>query len=110
AEGADETQYQDHCDLSRLERMQINRRLYESARKEVRELTSQSGGRVYPCKRLSEIEPAYTQIAAELRTQYSLGYYPTNEKRNGKWRKLRIEVKRPGLEAKTKPGYRALSE
>ncbi len=110
AEGADETHYQDHCDLSRLERMQINRRLYESARKEVRELTSQSGGRMYPCKRLADIEPAYTQIAAELRTQYSLGYYPRNEKRDGKWRKLRIEVKRPGLEAKTKPGYRALSE
>lgn len=110
AEGADETQYQDHCDLSQLERMQINRRLYESARKELRELAAQSGGRVYPCKRLSEIEPAYTQIAAELRTQYSLGYYSTNEKRDGKWRKLRIEIKRPGLEAKTKPGYRALNE
>ncbi|MBS1809357.1 MAG: VWA domain-containing protein [Acidobacteria bacterium] len=110
ADGADETQYQDHCDLSRLERMQINRRLYESARKEVREVTSQSGGRVYPCKRLAEIEPAYTQIAAELRTQYSIGYYPSNEKRDGKWRKLRVEIKRPGLEAKSKPGYRALDE
>ena len=110
AEGADETQYQEHCELSRLERMQINRRLYESARKEVRELAAQSGGRVYPCKRLAEVEPAYTQIAAELRTQYSIGYYPINEKRDGKWRKLRIEIKRPGLEAKTKPGYRALNE
>jgi Ca-activated chloride channel homolog len=110
AEGADETTYQDHCELSRLERMQINRRLYESARKEVRQLTAQSGGRVYPCKHLAEIEPAYTQIAAELRTQYSLGYYPTNEKRDGKWRTLRLEIKRAGLEAKTKPGYRALDQ
>jgi Ca-activated chloride channel homolog len=110
AEGADESQYQEHCDLSRLERMQINRRLYESSRKEIRELAAQSGGRVYPCKRLSEIEPAYTQIAAELRTQYSLGYYPKNEKRDGNWRKIKIEVKRPGLEARTKPGYRAPSE
>jgi VWFA-related protein len=84
--------------------------LYESSRKEIRELAAQSGGRVYPCKRLSEIEPAYTQIAAELRTQYSLGYYPKNEKRDGNWRKIKIEVKRLGLEARTKPGYRAPSE
>lgn len=110
ADGADDAQYQDHCDLSRLERMQINRRLYESARKELRELSSQTGGRVYPCKYLSEIEPAYTQIAAELRTQYSLGYYPKNEKRDGKWRTLKIEVSRAGLVAKTKPGYRAPQE
>jgi Ca-activated chloride channel homolog len=107
ASGADAAQYQDHCSLSRLERMQINRRLYESARRELREMAEKTGGRVYPVKQLPQLEPAYAQIAAELRTQYSLGYYPTNEKRDGKWRTLRVEVKRPGLEAKAKPGYRA---
>jgi VWFA-related protein len=107
ASGADGAQYADHCDLSRLERMQINRRLYESARRELRELAEKTGGRVYPVRQLQQLEPAYAQIAAELRTQYSLGYYPTNEKRDGKWRALRVEVKRPGLEAKAKPGYRA---
>ncbi|HEX4945440.1 MAG TPA: VWA domain-containing protein [Blastocatellia bacterium] len=110
ADGADDAQYEDHCELSRLERMQINRRLYESARKELRELSSQTGGRVYPCKYLSEIEPAYTQIAAELRTLYSLGYYPKNEKRDGKWRTLKVAISRTGLVAKTKPGYRAPQE
>ncbi len=110
AENADPSQYRDHCKLSKLERMQINRRLYESARKELREISAQTGGRVYPCRRLSEIGPAYAQIAAELRTQYSLGYYPKNDKKDGKWRTLKIEIKHPGLTAKTKPGYRALSE
>jgi hypothetical protein len=110
ADGADDAQYQDHCDLSRLERLQINRRLYESARKELREISSQTGGRVYPCKYLSEVEPAYAQIAAELRTQYSLGYSPKNDKRDGKWRTLKIELHRTGLIAKTKPGYRAPQE
>lgn len=110
ADAADTALYQDHCRVPRLERLQINKRLYESARKELRELAEQTGGRVYPCKRLSDIEPAYAQIAAELRTQYSLGYYPSNEKKDGKWRTLKIELKRPGLIAKTKPGYRAPSE
>ena len=87
--------------------MQINRRLYESARHELREMANQTGGRVYPVKSLEQLEPAYSQIAAELRTQYSMSYYPTNEKHNGKWRTLRVRVNRPGFVARTRPGYRA---
>ncbi len=98
---------QPHCLLSKLERMQINRRLYESARRELREMAYKTGGRVYPVKDLQQLEPAYSQIAAELRTYYSMSYYPTNEKRNGKWRTLRVKVNRPGFVAKTRPGYRA---
>lgn len=110
ADSADSSQYKKHCSIPKLERMQINRRLYESARKELRELSSQTGGHVYPCRRLSDLSPAYDQIAAELRTQYTLGYYPTNEKRDGKWRSLRIETRRADILTKTKPGYRAPGE
>jgi len=106
-EGAVKYEHQPHCLLSRLERMQINRRLYESARRELREMANQTGGRVYPVKSLQQLEPAYSQIAAELRTQYSMAYYPTNERHNGKWRTLRVKVNRPGLAARTRPGYRA---
>lgn len=106
-EGGSESNYDNHCSLSKLERLQINRRLYESARKELREMATQTGGRVYPVKGLQELEPAYAQIADELRMQYSLGYYPSNEKHDGKWRTLRVEVKRQGLSARTRPGYRA---
>jgi VWFA-related protein len=96
-----------HCMLSRLERMQVNRRLYESARRELREMADKTAGRVYPVKDLQNLEPAYSQIAAELRTYYSMSYYPKNESHNGKWRTLRVKVNRPGLVAKTRPGYRA---
>jgi VWFA-related protein len=107
AEGADPADYEDHCQLSKLERRQINRRLYQSARRELREIADRTGGRVYPVRELQQLEPVYAQIAAELRTQYSLGYYPTNEKHDGRWRELRVEVKRPGLTVHAKPGYRA---
>jgi VWFA-related protein len=106
-EGAAVLEFQSHCLLSRLERMQINRRLYESARRELRELSNKTGGRTYPVKDIKELEPAYSQIASELRTQYSMAYYPTNEKRNGKWRSLRVVINRPGFVARTRPGYRA---
>jgi len=105
--GAVMSENQPHCMLSQLERMQINRRLYESARRELREMADKTGGRVYPVKDLKQLEPAYSQIAAELRTYYSMSYYPTNEKHNGKLRTLRVKVNRPGLVAKTRPGYRA---
>ncbi len=96
-----------HCLLSRLERTEINRRLYESSRRELREMANQTGGRVYPVNSLQQLEPAYSQIAAELRTQYTIAYYPVNEKHNGKWRTLRVKVNQPGFVAKTRPGYRA---
>ena len=102
-----ETEHKSHCLLSRMERMEINRRLYESSRRELRQMATQTGGRVYPVKSLEQLEPAYSQIAAELRTLYSIAYYPVNEKHDGKWRKLRIRVNRPGFVAKTRPGYRA---
>jgi VWFA-related protein len=110
AKDALELEVQTHCQLSRTERMQINRRLYESARRELREMANKTGGRVYPVKDAKELEPAYAQIAAELRTQYSIAYYPSNEKHDGKWRALRVVINRPGFVARTRPGYRAPSD
>ncbi len=106
-EGGSESDYTEHCSLPSLERMQINRRLYQSARREIREIARRNGGRVYPVKQTEQLDPAYSQIAAELRTQYSIAYYPSNEKHDGKWRALKVEVKRPGFMANTRPGYRA---
>jgi VWFA-related protein len=105
--GAVETEFQSHCLLSRMERMQINRRLYESARRELREMSNKTGGRVYPVKDLQQLEPAYSQIAAELRTHYSIAYYPKKEKHDGKWRTLRVTVDQPGLITRARTGYRA---
>lgn len=96
-----------HCRLARMERMQINRKLYEVARRELREVADKTGGRVYPVKELQYLDRAYSQIAAELRTQYSLAYYPTNEKHDGKWRGVKVEVKKAGFAARTRPGYRS---
>jgi Ca-activated chloride channel family protein len=106
-EGVKDEEFPGHCVLGSVERMQINRKLFESARKELREMANKTGGRVFPVKDLGKLEPAYSQIAGEIRTQYSLGYYPTNEKHDGKWRTLRVEVKRPGYVGQTRPGYRA---
>ena len=105
--GGSEEDYDNHCRLTPIEKMQINRRLYQTARKELRDMAAKSGGSVYPVRDLKQLEPAYSRIAEELRTQYSLAYYTTNEKHDGKWRNLRVEVRQRGLSARTRPGYRA---
>jgi VWFA-related protein len=107
AEKARAEQATDHCLLSNDERRRINQRLYEMAHAEMAQLADRTGGRVVPVSDIQQLGPAYAQIAAELRTQYSLGYYPSNDAHDGKWRSLRIEIKRPGLIARAKPGYRA---
>ncbi|HMV87834.1 MAG TPA: VWA domain-containing protein [Blastocatellia bacterium] len=96
-----------HCTIPAAERVQINHLLYASARRELREMADKTGGRVYPVKQLQQLDAVYAQIAAELHTLYSVAYYPANEKHDGKWRKIRVEVKRPGFTARTRSGYRA---
>ncbi|HEY6400041.1 MAG TPA: VWA domain-containing protein, partial [Blastocatellia bacterium] len=108
--GAVMSENQRHCTLPPMDRMEINQKLYESARRELREMADKTAGRVYTVKNLQQLEPAYSQIASELRTYYSMSYYPTNENHNGKWRTLRVKVNRRGFTAKTRPGYRARIE
>jgi len=106
--------YQSHCRLTVAERAEINRGLYETAERELDLLAGQTDGRVFPVERLSQLEEAYLEIARALRNVYTLSYYPTNERHDGEWRRLEVEV-RPrnrfgaGLQASTRPGYRAKS-
>jgi len=101
---------QEYCRFPREKKQQITKRLYELAHQELHELASRTGGRVYPVKALQALDQVYGLIATELRTQYSIGYYSSNERRDGKWRTLRVELKAGGLVAQTKPGYRAPHE
>lgn len=105
--GGSQLDYYRHCLIARADRMQINRRLYEAARSELREIAAKTGGRVYAVKDVKQLEPAYAQIAAELHTIYTLAYYPTNEKRDGRWRSLKVDLAPVGLTAQTRTGYRA---
>ena len=58
---------------------------------------------------MDELQKAFDEIAAELRSQYSLGYTPTNRAHDGKFRKIEIKVKRPGLRVQARRGYYAPS-
>jgi VWFA-related protein len=62
------------------------------------------GHAIFPLS-MKEVEAAYGRIAAQIRAQYSLGYVSTNTAADGKWRKVDIKVRRPGVRVRTRKGY-----
>jgi Ca-activated chloride channel family protein len=82
--------------------------IYTSARARIQMLADRTGGRLSDIRRLEDLGRLYAGVAADLRTLYSIAYQPSGErKRDGSWRKIRIEVSRPELLARTRPGYHA---
>jgi Ca-activated chloride channel family protein len=59
---------------------------------------------------LKELDRTFTDLAERLRTQYVLGFYSTNEKRDGSFRKLDVRIKKPNYVARARTGYYAPKE
>src|SRR5215475_2979837 len=59
---------------------------------------------------LRELDQAFTSLAEQLRTQYILGFFSTNEKRDGSFRKLSVRIKKPGYIPRARTGYYAPKE
>jgi VWFA-related protein len=55
----------------------------------------------------TNLEPGLRRIANDLSTYYLLGYYSSNPELDGKYRKITVRVKRPGLKVRHRRGYRA---
>ena len=72
---------------------------------EMKEFATQTGGRYLHTPQGDKLEEAFTGIVDELRNQYTITYYPADKKRDGRWRKLSINVSRPGLTTRTRKGY-----
>jgi VWFA-related protein len=74
---------------------------------DMRKLTEQTGGRVINVgNKFDKLREAFDQIAAELRSQYNIGYTPTNTKLDGTYRKLEIKDKQ-GYKIQARAGYYA---
>jgi Ca-activated chloride channel family protein len=70
-------------------------------------LADLSGGRVFQPTESRELARIYQSILDELSTQYVLGYVSDNPARDGKFRKITVETRRPGLKLRHRPGYDA---
>jgi VWFA-related protein len=106
---ADARDFQDFCQMGLFERMQVSRTLYNLARREMDDLAKASGGKTFPVADLRDARQAFASVAEEIGTQYSLGYYPTNKTRDGRFRAIRVEVKgmKQGAQVRAREGYYA---
>lgn len=88
-----------------LRQNEATRREFKEAEFVLRQLSEQTGGRVFYPSAIAELPQIYEQIAQELASQYAIGYTSANTLRNGAWRRISVRVTRPGLTARTRQGY-----
>ena len=80
-------------------------------RPELKKLAEVTGGLSHFPKNVDQCKSVMREIAREVSQQYSLGYYPANKERDGKWRAIKIAVSQNGNSSKpvarTRSGYYA---
>jgi VWFA-related protein len=80
--------------------------IYSAARTRLQSLADRTGGRLNEIERLDQMARLYAEVAADLRSLYTVAYQPASGRpRDGKWREIRVEVTHPALIARTRPGY-----
>ena len=84
----------------------------EKAEGLLNKLAEETGGKAFFPKELSEVHTIAQQISTDLRTQYSLSYYPSNSKKDGTYRAVKVQVSSGTrrIIARTRPGYTAPTE
>ena len=71
----------------------------------LRSLSEDTGG--YAAVNSNDFSRAWERIVADNSSYYVLGYYPKNEKRDGRFRRIEVKVRREGVEVRTRKGYTA---
>ena len=82
-----------------------------SGDREMKKLTEETGGRVIEVgNKFEKLRAGFDQIANELRSQYNIGYTPTNAKLDGTFRKVEIRVKNKDYKVQSRNGYYAVAK
>jgi len=105
---ADSADFSDFCRMGQFERMHASSTLYQIARKEMGQLAGESGGKTFPAADLRDAQHAFRQVADDIGTQYSIGYYSSNTARDGSYRAIRVQVRGvKDAQVRAREGYQA---
>jgi VWFA-related protein len=72
-----------------------------------KKMTEETGGRMIVANNEKHLAEAFDQISEELRSQYTLGYYPTNTTHDGRFRKIKVEMGNHDYKVLARKGYYA---
>ncbi len=75
---------------------------------ELRRMSDETGGRVFKVDRKHSLDEVFQEIQDEMRSQYAIGYTPTNDLRDGSYRRLEIRLANKDLKAQARKGYYAI--
>jgi Ca-activated chloride channel family protein len=89
----------------RIGDLQESLRVLEASERNLEAITRSTGGRLYRPRSFRALGGVYAEIADELRHQYALYYTPTNPARDGRFRRVRVQVSGGGYEVSTRVGY-----
>jgi VWFA-related protein len=71
-------------------------------------MSDETGGRVYKVDRKHTLEQVFQELQEEMRSQYSIGYTPTNDRKDGSYRRLDVKLSNKDLKAQARKGYYAI--
>ncbi len=71
----------------------------------LRSLSEETGG--FAAVNQNDFSSAFQRVVQDNSSYYVLGYYPKNERRDGRFRRIEVKVKQPGLEVRSRRGYTA---
>jgi VWFA-related protein len=74
------------------------------------DLAEPAGGRSFKVTVKTSLSEIFQIIEAEMRSQYALGYVPTNRLHDGSFRRLQVRLRQPGLRVRTRKGYFAIED
>jgi len=88
----------------------VPRAAYTTAKEQLRLIATTCGTTMYTANKVNDLDQLYGQVIRDLSTVYSISYRPSNRTLDGKWRRVEVQIQKPGLLARTKRGYFAKSE
>lgn len=89
----------------RIDDLRLGLEALDASEKNLEELTRATGGRLYKPKSFNDLEKTYAEVAEELRHQYALYYTPLNKRRDGQFRRVRVETTNPTDITSARIGY-----
>jgi Ca-activated chloride channel family protein len=89
----------------RIDDLRLGLAALDASEQNLEQLTAATGGRLYKPASFRDLEKTYAEVADELRHQYALYYSPLNAKKDGQFRRVRVETSNPSHKVTARIGY-----